>query len=220
MKIQNRSTEAHDRSPKSKIENGFTLIEVTIAITLLALIAMTLYGAFYLGHRAVEKSQARSDESQKIRSREDLLAGYIRSAYPFRFSRQTPEIYFSGQENRLEFVSALSSGMGGRGMSRITISWEGGENGNGFLTLAEEIPLRLEGQGEGEGYKNSIVLGQGIREFRMNYLDLQGGEENWVDQWDGKERKALPRAVRLSHQGEKGEEIQQVFPIMMSVLTP
>src|SRR3990167_2147741 len=72
---------------KSQISNfksqiGFTLIEVTIAITLLALIAMTLYGAFYLGHRAVEKSQARSDESQKIRSREDLLAGYIRSAYP------------------------------------------------------------------------------------------------------------------------------------------
>ena len=106
------------RSPKSKIENGFTLIEVTIAITLLALIAMTLYGAFYLGHRAVEKSQARSDESQKIRSREDLLAGYIRSAYPYRLSRDAPSLFFSWQEDRLSFVSALSSGMGGRGLRR------------------------------------------------------------------------------------------------------
>src|SRR3989338_2804587 len=116
MKIQN---------PKSKIENGFTLIEVTIAITLLALIAMTLYGAFYLGHRAVEKSQARSDESQKIRSREDLLAGYIRSAYPFRLSRDAPSLFFSREEDRLSFVSALSLGMGGRGISEVTISWEG-----------------------------------------------------------------------------------------------
>src|SRR3989338_2836490 len=106
MKIQN---------PKSKIENGFTLIEVTIAITLLALIAMTLYGAFYLGHRAVEKSQARSDERQKMRPREDLLAGYIRPAYPGRPPRDAPSLCFPGQEGRLSFVSALSSGMGGRG---------------------------------------------------------------------------------------------------------
>jgi len=211
---------------KSQISNfksriGFTLIEVTIAITLLALIAMTLYGAFYLGHRAVEKSEARSDESQKIRSREDLLAGYIRSAYPYRSSLKDPSILFSGEENHLTFVSALSSGLGGRGMSEVTISWEGEEgDGAGLLSLTENIPVRLEGQGGGGGYRNSVVLGQGVKGFRIGYLDLQGGEENWVDQWDGKERKALPRAVRLSHQGEKGEEVQQVFPIMMSVLTP
>src|SRR3972149_3660134 len=143
MKIQNRSTEAHDRSPKSKIENGFTLIEVTIAITLLALIAMTLYGAFYLGHRAVEKSQARSDESQKIRSREDLLAGYIRSAYPVRFSRQTPEIYFSGQENRLEFVSALSSGRRGGELGRSV----GRQRAQGAATGGSSEPSRRKGRG-------------------------------------------------------------------------
>ena len=218
MKIQNRSTEAHDRSPKSQIPNGFTLIELTIAITLLALIAMTLYGAFYLSQRAVEKSQSRSEESQRLRAAGDLLAGYIRSAYPFRDSRQDQSIRFSGRVDSLTFVSALSSGMGGRGLSQVTISWEG--EGNGLLTLAEEIPLRLEGQGEGGGYRNSIVLGQGIREFRIDYLDPQGEEENWVDQWDGIEKRVLPRAVRLSYRGERGEEVQLVFPIMMSILVP
>lgn len=206
--------------PKSKIQNGFTLIELTIAITLLALMAVTLYGAFYLSQRAVEKSQTRSEESQRLRAAGDLLAGYIRSAYPYRDSRQNQSIRFSGQVDSLTFVSALSSGMGGRGMSRITISWAGGEDGNGLLTLVEEIPLRLEGQGEGEGYRNSIVLGQGIREFRINYLDPQGEDENWIDQWDGTEKRVLPRAVRLSYRGERGEEVQSVFPIMMSVLAP
>lgn len=211
MRIQN---------PKSQIQNGFTLIELTIAITLLALMAVTLYGAFYLSQRAVEKSQTRSEESQRLRAAGDLLAGYIRSAYPYRDSRQNQSIRFSGQVDTLTFVSALSSGMGGRGMSRITISWAGGEDGNGLLTLVEEIPLRLEGQGEGEGYRNSIVLGQGIREFRINYLDPQGEDENWIDQWDGTEKRVLPRAVRLSYRGERGEEVQSVFPIMMSVLAP
>lgn len=212
-------------SVKSQISNlrsqmGFTLIELTIAMTLLALIAMTLYGAFYLGQRAVEKSQTRSEESQRLRSAGDLLAGYIRSAYPYRPSREVPSIFFSGQKDGLKFVSALSSGMGGRGLSQVTISWDGAGDGNGLLTLQEEIPLRLEGQGENGGYRNSIVLGRGIREFRIDYLDPQGEEEHWVDQWDGTERRMLPRAVRLSYLGEKGEEVQLVFPIMMSVLSP
>ena len=200
--------------------NGFTLIELTIAMTLLALIVVTLYGAFYLSQRAVEKSQSRSEESQRLRAAGDLLAGYIRSAYPFRDSRQNQSIRFSGQGDRLAFVSALSSGMGGRGMSEITISWEGEEGGTGLLTLEEKIPLRSEGQEEGAGYRNSVIVGQGIRELRIEYLDPQGEEEHWVDQWDGKERKALPRAVRLNYLGEKGEEVRWSFPIMMSVLAP
>lgn len=208
------------RSLKSKIQNGFTLIELTIAMTLLALIAMTLYGAFYLSQRAVEKSQSRSEDSQRMRSAGDLLAGYIRSAYPLRYSRQDQSIFFSGQVDRLNFVSALSSGMGGRGLSEVTIFWGGGEEGAGLLTLEEKIPVRLDGQEDNGGYRNSVVVGQGVKEFRIEYLDPQGEEERWVDQWDGKERKALPRAVRLSYRGEREEEVQLVFPIMLSVLSP
>lgn len=211
FKIENR---------KPKIQKGFTLIEVTIAMTLLALMVMILYGAFYLSHRAVEKAQARSEESQRVRSVGDLLAGYIRSAYPYRFSLQDPAIFFSGAENRLTFVSALSSGMGGRGMSEIIISWDGEGEGAGLLTLEEEIPVRLEGQEDGAGYRNKVVLNQGVRGFRIDYLDPQSEEERWVEQWDGRERKVLPRAVRMNLRGERGEEINWVFPIMMSVLAP
>ncbi len=208
------------RNPKLKTRNAFTLIEVTIAITLLALIAATLYGAFYLGQRAMVKSQIRSEESQRLRSAGDLLAASIRSAYPYRFSRADAAIFFSGQEDRLTFVSALSSGMGGRGMSEITISWEGEGSGTGLLALEEKIPLRLESEGENGGYRNSVILSQGIRDLRIDYLDPQREEESWVDKWDGKEKRALPRAVRFSFQDDKGEEVQWTFPVMMSVLAP
>lgn len=209
MKIQNS---------KSKIQNGFTLIEVTIAITLTVLIVVTLYGAFYLSHRAVVKSQRRSEESQRLRSAGDLLASYIRSAYPYRPSREAPAIFFSGQGERLTFVSALSSGMGGRGMAEITISWEDEGDGAGHLALEETAPLRLGGQGEGSGYGNSVVLAEGVRELQIEYLDPQSEEEHWVDQWDGTEKRILPRAVRLRYLEQNGAEIRLLFPIMMSVL--
>lgn len=204
----------------TKWPGGFTLIELTIGMTLLALMSMILYGAFYVGQRAVEKSQARTEESQRMRSVEEVLASYIRSAHPYRPSLKDPFLLFSGKENSLTFVSALSFGMGGRGIAEINISWDGEGDGTGQLTLVEEIPVRPEDQRGGEGYKNSVILGTGVRGFRIEYLDSQSNEEHWVTQWDGKEKKSLPRAVRLSQRGKGGEEVQWAFPVMMSVLAP
>lgn len=209
-----------DRISNQRVQVGFTLIEVSIAMTLLALLAALTYGAFYLGHRAMEKAQARSEESQRLRSAGDLLAGYIRSIHPYRSSPQRAEIFFSGKANHLTFVSALSVGMGGRGMSKVSIGVEG--DGAWNLVLEEELPVRFEDNGAASGYKNRVVLRQGIRDLRIDYLyrDPSSGEANWLEEWDGGERRSLPRAVRLSYRRERGDEVQWVFPIMMSVLVP
>jgi len=207
------------QNSKLRTQDGFTLIEVSIAITLLALMALILYGAFYLGHRAVEKAQARSEEGQRLRSAGDFLGSYIRSAYPYRFSPRDPAISFSGEGNSLSFVSTLSLGMGGRGMSKVSISWDGEGDSGGLLTLTETIPVTAEDQGGG-GYRNSLVLINRVRAFRVDYLDPQGKEERWVEQWDGKEKRALPRAVRIHVLADRADGVQWVFPIMMSVLAP
>ncbi len=207
------------QNSKLRTQDGFTLIEVSIAITLLALMALILYGAFYLGHRAVEKAQARSEEGQRLRSAGDFLGSYIRSAYPYRFSPRDPAISFSGEGNSLSFVSTLSLGMGGRGMSKVSISWDGEGDSGGLLTLTETIPVTAEDQGGG-GYRNSLVLINRVRAFRVDYLDPQGKEERWVEQWDGKEKRALPRAVRIHVLADRGDGVQWIFPIMMSVLAP
>ena len=110
---------------------GFTLIEVVLALSIFAIMGAILYGAFSLSHRAVEKSQASFERNQKLRSFTDLLGSYIRSAYPYRQSAQDTTVFFDGQEDQLTFVSSLSLAMGGRGMSKIRIAWEGTEGGRG-----------------------------------------------------------------------------------------
>ncbi len=200
-------------------QKGFTLIEVVIAMSLLVLITLILYGALYLGHRAVEKAQSRSEQSQRLRLAGELLGGYIRSAYPYHASPNDPAVFFSGEEHRLTFVSALSTGMGGRGMSEVSVFWDGEIGRKGNLNFEERMPVRLGG-GEGEGYSNSLVLRQNIGDFHIEYLDPQSEDEHWVEQWDGADRRMLPRAVRLSYQAENGDRRQRVFPIMMSVLAP
>ena len=207
------------RSRWLKSKRGFTLIELTLAMTLAVMIVTLLYMAFYLGYRAMEKASGRSELSQRLRSIESFLGGYIRSAYPYRDLSQGSAIFFSGEEDRLTFISAFSIGVGGRGMSKISLSWSDEEGGN--FILEEEIPVRLRSEEEkenGGGYRNRMILWQGVRELRIEYLDPQGDGEDWTEQWDGRERRVLPRAVRFGLRGEGQEEIHWVFPVMMSVL--
>jgi general secretion pathway protein J len=215
------------QNPKAKSQNrsGFTLIEVTIAITLLALMVLMLYGSFYLGERAMAKAQARSDQSQSLRTFEEFLGAYIHSAHPYRVSSRDPAVYFIGEDRSVEFVSSLSTGLGGRGMAKVRIAADLAGSRGATLVLEEEMPVRVIDRGldgglgaGGGGFRNNIVLAEGLRNFKIEYLDSQNQDENWADEWDGRQRRALPRAVRLSFRGEQGNEVRWVFPIMIGVL--
>jgi general secretion pathway protein J len=210
------------QNPKSKIQNsfGFTLIEVTIAITLLSLIVVMLYGSFYLGERAMAKAQARSDQSQAVRTFDELLAGYVHSAYPYHASARNLAVYFIGDDRSVEFVSSLSVGLGGRGMAKVRVSSELVGNQGATVTLEEEMPVRVseKDQGSGGGYSNSLVIAEGLRGFRIEYLDSASENESWVDEWDGRQLRTLPRAIRLVYRDDRGQEVRRVYPIMIGML--
>lgn len=198
---------------------GFTLIEVVLALTIFALIGGILYGAFSLSHSAVEKAEVNATQNQKQRSVADLLASYIRSAYPYRESPQEQAPFFAGEADALTFVSAYSQSLGGRGMAKIEITKDEGENGRAVVRLRETTPVRLSREGP-PGQTYDLALYEGVREFRLAYLDPQAADESWEERWNAQERRLLPRAVRLSYRDERGSEVRWVFPVMMVVLAP
>jgi prepilin-type N-terminal cleavage/methylation domain-containing protein len=198
--------------------DAFTLIEVLLALSIFSLMGTILYGAFSLGHSAVEKSQGAFAKNQKLRSIGDLLGSYIRSSHPYRVSPQDPAIFFEGAQDSLTFVSGFSLAMGGRGMAKIEISREGEDDDSGALRLTEETPVRV-GEGAGEGAQRSgIRIEEGIRDLRFAYLDPEATEEKWEEIWGGQERRMLPRAVRLTYRTRDGKEVRWIFPVMMTVL--
>lgn len=199
---------------------GFTLIEVVIALTIFALMSGILYGAFALGHSAIEKTQRSAAQSQKQRSVGDLVGSYLRSAFPYKASTQDLGIFFQGESDSVAFISAYSQGLGGRGMARIQITADEDENGRTTLKLEEATPVRLDAQAGGAGLNYDVVLQEGMRELRLAYLDPQPDEETWEERWDGQERRALPRAVRITYLDEQGKSVRWIFPIMMMVLAP
>ena len=203
--------------PNPASSAGFTLIEVVLALTIFALMGGILYGAFALGRSAVEKSEGSVDRNQKLRSVSDLLANYVRSAYPYRESLQDQTVFFSGETDQLTFVSAYSHGMGGRGMAKINITKQAGSHG-ATIHLEEVVPVRLSDETGASGQIHSLTLQENMTDFRLTYLDPQADEEAWEDRWDGRERRVLPRAVRFTYRDENGKEVRWTFPIMMAVL--
>jgi general secretion pathway protein J len=199
---------------------GFTLIEVMLALSLFALLGAILYGALSLGQGATQKTQAAFEKNQHLRSVMDLLGSYIRSSYPLRAAPQDAAIFYQGGEQELSFVSAYSVALGGRGMARIHLQLDrGGSDGDGALTLAEELPAGTD-EGGGGAYSHSFVLREGVAELHFAYLDAQPDKDEWAEKWDGQEKRTLPRAVRMTFRSAGGGESEWVFPIMMKVLAP
>jgi prepilin-type N-terminal cleavage/methylation domain-containing protein len=198
--------------------NGFTLIEVVLALSIFALMGAILYGAFSLSHTAVAKSDTNSTRNQKQRVIADLLGSYVRSSFPYRDSPQDQSVFFDGEIDRLTFISAYSQAMGGRGMARISIVVDEDTNGRAALKLEESAPVRLNSDAGSGGQSHSVVMQENVREFRLAYLDPQTEDENWEERWDGREKRILPRAVRLSYLNDSGKEVRWTFPVMMSVL--
>ncbi len=179
-------------------------------MTLLALMVAILYGAFFLGHRAAEKARVRFDKSQTLRSVGEYLGVLIRSAYPYRSSGEGA-VPFSGEKEQLSFVSAVSMGVEGQGVSTIPRS---PNSGGGDVPLVEETP------GWATGLGHTITLWKGAEDLTLEYLDSENDEERWVNEWDGESKKSLPRAIRVSLRDNGGKEFRWVFPIMIQVLSP
>ena len=199
------------RPPQNSL--GFTLIEVVLELSIFALIGAVLYGAFSLSHSAVAKSQASFEDNQKLRSFTDLLGSYVRSAYPYRQSVQDTTVFFDGQEDQLTFVSSISLAMGGRGMSKIRVAWEPAEEGEGPIQLEEEVPVRfnLSEDRDPGGLRNDVIIRERVKDFRFAYLDPKSEDERWEERWDGREKLALPRAIRLCSRA--GSQIRLHLPI-------
>jgi len=91
----------------------------------------------------------------------------------------------------------------------------------GVLTVQEEVPARVSREGTGEreeqGYQSKVVTRLDARDVRLDYMDPEQ-QDPWVERWDGAQRRAIPRGLRMTLVGAGGQEMEWVFPVMVGVL--
>ena len=197
---------------QSYSENGFTLLELVVAITLIAVMAAGVWTALNMCVRSWTRGIETIEINQRDRSTADLVRKQIASAYPLVPASSTPSSgerrtsvstasipVFYGGENSLRFVTPNSLlSMDSGGLVLVTYEAEVDSNDNIFI-VQREAPYFGQGVDDG-GFTSSVYVFYNLKECTFEYYSY-GDADNpaeWLTEWDMASRRRLPAAVRIS----------------------
>lgn len=101
---------------------GFTLVELLVALTLLGLLMVALFGGLRLGARAWEVSGERLEDTSRLQVIHEFLHTRLSQTYPLEVTGRAgqPRLAFRGGPDALSFVTLLPEHMGA-GVHRLTL---------------------------------------------------------------------------------------------------
>ena len=189
-------------NPKS---GGFTLLEVLIAVAIMAGIVTVIYASFSTASRNVEQAEAKRDAADLARTLLTKLSSDITNAY---YNPSKSETFFYGKKSgagtdvpRFDAIAFTTLTNWRRPNSKETELWEVGywfeeqseKSGRALFRkekreLSKDIPP-LEGGAD-------FMLTDRIRSLRLQYFNGLA----WTDDWDTRAQRstALPKAVEIT----------------------
>jgi general secretion pathway protein J len=186
---------------------GFTLVELTIALVLMAAIAALLYGSLSLAARTWDGGEAKMQQVSDLRTTQTYLRAQIAAQYPQRLWKMTGlPLLFAGARDEIRYAAVLPSRVaeGGVYYFRVAVVRDGDRS----LLVQERVVPDANALQEPE-FRDAerSVLAEGIAELRIAYFgrapDAADTEAPaWNDHWDDKQR--LPMLVRIDVKPEKG----------------
>jgi len=187
-------------------ESGFTLLELLIAITLLAMLAVGIWAVLSISIRSWIRGTDVIDINQRHRSTFDMVRKQIASMYPLyttsgKEANSIPSLIFSGTENSIRFISLNSLQLfDNSGLMLVSYEMDRDTEGSAFLAEKE---MRYTGQVPDESAlsnSKSISVFDGLLNCNFEYYD-PGDADNpaqWVVEWDGSTLNRLPAAIRMT----------------------
>ncbi len=171
---------------------GFSLIEIVLAVSILAVVVLLATSALRVGMRAWEAGQRRVDLQQESRALVELLSETLTGAFPYQGRiGLSPEriVLFEGDTDEVRFVTSAPPFVldaPNAPFHAVVLSRKKSDE----LLLAERIVPTDEPFGPG----SERVLSRSVARFSLAYRDHAGA---WQERWDGKEAGGIPTAVRL-----------------------
>ena len=183
-------------------KKGFTLIELVVSFSILALIILIVLGALRLGYRFWDRGEQVALEAQEQRMVWSSLRHQLCSIYPYHVRRENKKfLLFEGEQDSMAFVSLFSyylQDKGGLRYCRYKIDKDEREDSFSlkvFETRAVNADLgKLDIKDE-----RFKILVKGLPPFEFEYADQDetGESLEWFSAWQREERKKLPEKIRF-----------------------
>ena len=171
---------------------GFTLIELVIAVTLLAMVSVMLFGGLRFGARAWETGARTIERNIAIEGVQDLLRRTLNEAVPADPSGPFLEPMLAGEADGLRFVAPVPQHSASGGLARYAL----GRNGKGSLVLTW-APYRPDSRAEAPSSEPALLL-ERTEELVLSYFGAAeaGARPDWHDSWTSAE--AMPLLIRIA----------------------
>ncbi len=186
---------------------GFTLVELIVALVLLALMASVMFGSLSLAARSWDGGEAKVDQVSAMRQTQEFLREQLSAEYPLRMRKMAElPLLFAGERDEIRYAAALPSRVieGGVYFFRLAVARADDKS---QLVLERMIPDASALQEPDFREAKRSVLADGIAELRISYFgrdarstDAEG--PTWRDRWD--DRQQRPMLVRIDVKPEKG----------------
>lgn len=201
---------------------GFTLIELLIALSIFAVLAVTLYSTFFAGVSVWRRSGDNSGAYQEIRVVFDDIARDLKNMIYFTKDEESSYV-FVGAPQKVIFMMlgeyATESMKAGRELVKISYFFD---DAKGELVRAEAgISLGFDI----EKAEREVLLGK-LEDFKFEYCYNSGDDEEpylWQEEWQDEDGKT-PRGIRITAflknapAGEKAAKVSRVIFIPTGVL--
>lgn len=179
---------------------GFTLLELIIALVLLALLSAVLFGSVKLAGRSTEGGEAKANAAASMRLAQQFLRANLEAQHPLRMRKMLEwPLLFAGARDELRYTARLPARVAGGGIwyYRLVIR---SEDSRSPLVLERMIPdLSAEALPEFANADRS-VLAEGIASLKIGYFGRDPDTApnvapSWHDEW--KDTQRLPMLIRI-----------------------
>ena len=181
-----------------RLARGFTLLEVMLAILLLALLLTGTYGAIRTAVRAMHSGETAIDRTNRLRVAQEFMRRQISHAMPLSFGQDestNTNFVFDGDHDFIRFVAPMPGYLSKGGPYVQTIEFEGGRGGKQLL-FRNAMLNGFDLEANDPDAEPAILLDQikdGQFEFRT--LDEEGLLTDWSDEWE--DASVTPIMVRV-----------------------
>ena len=205
-----------EKSPQWQRQGGFTLIEILVSISIIAITLATVYGVFSSVSSAKERLDQDSETYHKARVIFDRFGRELHGAY---LSSANKDSLLMGEKDTLDNVtfsfsttaaSPLSSTGTGYALVTYTVTDDNEADDGSKVLLRSEKPLLSE---EDSSSLRVMRLAPGINYFNLRFYD----GSSWQDSWDSSS-KGLPSLVEIEIRitDARGQEI----PFLSAIRLP
>lgn len=181
---------------ESRLQAGFTLLELLVGLTVFSLLVVTLYSGFRFGTRSWEAGSDSTEVSNEQRLASAFMRRELGKAYGLAVRDGARwRLRFEGSRERLVFISDGSRYVGQGGLYEMTLAVEGGRERHLSVARRPLDPAVAAASNERNLLPRPLVEEVESAEFAYFGSPAKRMETTWYDSWDGADR--LPSLVRV-----------------------